>query len=645
MSRFGIVGPSYSSQSLNADAQRTLNWYVEQIESGRGKNALALYPTPGLAAFCTLGGGSANNSRGPWSASIAYNPGDTVSSGNTTFVALAASIGIPPFSDPTHWLAIPTNNGPVRGIYGINGRVFAVGGTMLFEVLTNGKSIARGSVMNDGLPASMTASPAQLLIASGGTAYVFDLTANTLSTLAAETLTNVNMVGFSDGFFIALIHNSQKFQVSAAEDATTWPGANAAIVSVFPDNVLAMLVDHREIWLWGASKSVAYYDSGGADFPYDVVPGGFIEQGIIAPASAVRLDNSVYWLGADERGGGIGWRAQGYVPARVSNHAVETALQSYATVSDAIGYAYQDQGHSFWVLYFPSANKTWAYDVATQMWHERGFWDAKNSAFTAHRSQCHAYGFGKHLVGDWASGTIYQMAVPTQNGSGWSFADDFGNSIRRLRRAPHISTEQQWMFHHEIQVDVEAGLGPIPPLPGAFSGPQTITLQDSNLGLWNLTVTDAGILQTTKIQPGAAVPEGIILNDQTVTNTSWLLGISSNGMLTLTAAVFNSGNPMIFALSTSPGQLYTTISVAGGMLQTRAPTAYGRDPQLVLRWSDDSGKTWSNERLMNCGQAGAFKTRAIARRLGRSRDRIYEISASDPVPWRIVEAYLRISEL
>ena len=641
MSRFGFVGPSYASQSLNADAQRTLNWYVEQIESGQGKSAMALYPTPGLAVFCPLGGSSANNLRGSWDPDLLYNLGDAVNYVNATYVALAPSTGIPPATDPTHWLAIPTNTSPVRGLFAINGRMFAVGGGMLFEVLSTGKSIALGGVVNDDLPVSMTASPSQLLIASGGAAYVFDLTLNTLTALAPSVLANVSMVGFTDGFFIALIQNSQQFQVSAAEDATTWPGTNAAIVSVFPDNVLSMLVDHREIWLWGATRSVAYFDSGSADFPFDVVPGGFIEQGIVAPGSAVRLDNSVFWLGADERGAAVGWRAQGYVPTRVTNHAVEAALQSYPAIADAIAYTYQDQGHSFWVLYFPSANKTWVYDVATQMWHERAYWDTKNGVFTAHRSRCHVYAFGKHLVGDWAAGNIYQMSIPVQNGGGWSFADDFGNAIRRIRRAPHISTEQQWVFHHEMQVDVEAGLGPIPPLTGAFSGPQTITLEDANQVFWNLSVTDAGILQTARITQPGSVAQLLILNDETLPNTSWQLGVNTNGMLTLAAVAFNSGNPAIFALSTSPGQLYTTLSAAGGLLQTRIPTPYARDPQIMLRWSDDGGKTWSNERIMSCGQAGNFKTRTIARRLGRSRDRIYELSASDPIPWRIVDAYLQ----
>lgn len=201
MARFGFVGPSYSSQSLNADAQKTLNWYVEQIESGQGKSAMAMYPTPGLALFCALGGAS----RGAWDEAVAYNTGDTVTYVGGTYMAIAPSVGIPPASDPTHWFAIPSVTTPVRGIFAINGRVFAVGGAMLFEVLVTGNSIAWGAVENDGLAVSMAASPSQLLIASGGAAYVFNLSQNTLTQIETFTTNGiqVSIVGFCDGFFLA----------------------------------------------------------------------------------------------------------------------------------------------------------------------------------------------------------------------------------------------------------------------------------------------------------------------------------------------------------------------------------------------------------------------------------------------------------
>lgn len=65
-----------------------------------------------------------------------------------------------------------------------------------------------------------------------------------------------------------------------------------------------------------------------------------------------------------------------------------------------------------------------------------------------------------------------------------------------------------------------------------------------------------------------------------------------------------------------------------------------RAPQANLSWSDDRGKTWSNIYMLNCGMAGQYKTRAIKRRLGQSRYRVYQLSVTDPIPWTLVDAYL-----
>ena len=465
---------TYRSQSPNASADFTMNWYPELIETGAGKSNLVLYPTPGLKLFVALTGAS------------------------------------------------------VRGIFSINNRTFAVAGTELQEILGNGTKVNRGTVSNDSLPVSMAASPTQLLLSSAGTAYVLTLATNVLTTIAAGTLANVSQVEYIDGFFLALNKDSQTFRISTVLDATSWPALQIITVSVFPDNIVGFIADHRELWVFGITKSVVYFDSGSAQI-FDVIPGAIIEKGMVATHSPVRLDNTLFWLGGDERGAAMVWRAQGYTPNRVSNHAIEFAMQGYTTINDAIGYSYQDQGHSFYVLYFPTANATWVFDVASNLWHERAFLNL--GAFEAHHSRNHTYAFGKHLVGDWKSGNVYEMSI--------SIFDDDGSAIRRVRRAPHISNESKWMFHHQLQVDLETGVGPTSPL------------------------TDG------------------------------------------------AGDP--------------------------------RDPLMGLRWSDDGGHTWSNTHNRGVGKAGEYTKRAIWRRLGRSRDRIYEISASDAVPWRIIDAFLEVT--
>lgn len=478
MARFGFVGGSYTSQSPNVNAELCMNWYPEMVEVAHGKNPehVALYPTPGLNLFS----------------------------------ALASA---------------------VRSCLSAQGRAFVASAGTFYELSSAGVATNRGSIANNALPAGMAGGLNHVLISSGGLTYSFVLATNTFAAVNPAFFDgNVVQVGYSDGYFIALT-DTGRFQISTLEDATAWNILDFTRVSEYPDKAIALFVDHREVWVFGPKATVVYADTGNALFPFDPIPGAFIEQGIAAIWSVAKADNSIFWLGGDERGQGIAWRANGYTPQRVSNHAVEYAWSQYSTISDVVAYSYQDQGHIFYVLYFPTGNATWVYDCSTSMWHQRGAWDIPTARFKAHFSRCHMYIFGKHLVGDWNTGNIYDMNI--------NFLTDNMQSIRRVRRAPHVSNEAEWIFHSEMQVDLETGLGPQPPLIDGF------------------------------------------------------------------------GN--------------------------------NRGPQAMLKWSDDGGHNFSNEYIVDCGQSGNYKTRAIWRRLGRSRSRVYELSVSDPIFWRIVDAYLKVA--
>lgn len=502
----GFVGPSYQSQSLIADNQICENWYVEVIESGYGKSRMALYPSPGSRLFTNLTGMEA-----------------------------------------------------VREHFFFGARTFAVGENLsapssqqLFEVFQDGTNVNRGTLGKVGSrPSFAVNSASQLMVASGGQLFLYDLKLNTLkeidTTTGAAVQGAVSKIGFCKSFFVALLANSQNFQISGIEDGSAWDPLDVAEVSDFADNILAMIVDHSEIILAGPKQSLAYFNSGNPDFPFEPIPGAFVENGIVAPDSLTKLDNATFWIGGDERGSGIGFRLQGYTPLRISNHAVEHAWQSYPRMDDAIGYAFQDRGHTFWHVYFPTAKKSWRFDVATSMWHEPTFNDG-----TAHRSQCHSYSWGRHLVGDPFSGNIYEMSI--------AFADDNGQPLKRVRRAPHVSNDGEWLTHESLQLDIEVGLGAA--LPNVFG-----------------------------------------------------YGLDAYGN--------NYGGGAPNPLEDGQGNI--------------------RSPQVMLRWSDDGGKTWSNEHWADAGKVGEYKVRVIWRRLGRSRDRVYEVTVTDPVYWRIIDAYLKVS--
>jgi len=72
----------------------------------------------------------------------------------------------------------------------------------------------------------------------------------------------------------------------------------------------------------------------------------------------------------------------------------------------------------------------------------------------------------------------------------------------------------------------------------------------------------------------------------------------------------------------------------------------GANPKLMLRWSDDGGHTWSNEHWAEMGRVGEYNRRVFWRRLGMTlklRDRVYEVSGTDPVKIAIMGAELIVS--
>jgi hypothetical protein len=579
MPRFGFCsGGTYQSQSLNSDAQKCVNWIPELIESQQGKSKIAFYPRMGLAAFSTL-------------------------AGETSVPALFAQ----------------------------NGRVFAAG-TNFWELFPKGANVNRGALTALNGQVSIAASNTQLLICSGGKLWVYTLATNVLAAVnMAQFNGAISEVGYADGFFMALQQNAQVFYLSNLLDGTTWSGLNASQILYFPDNLVTMVVDHRELWLAGSKQAVGYYNSGAANSPFVPIPGAFIESGALCVGAITKLDNTLFWLGADERGALIAYRASGYTPQRVSTHAIENAWASYAVSNDAISYAMQDRGHTLWVIYFPSASKTWVYDVSTQLWHEWTYLDPVRGEI-AHRSMCHAYGFNQHLVGDWKSGTVFQMSP--------NVYDDAGTPIKWTRRAPYVANEAEWLFHKQLQVDLEAGLGPQPPLPGT-AAPTAIILQAPNGSLWSLGVSDGGVLSQTAV--GSGTPQTLFLTDLGGAN-SWQIKVSNAGVLSQTGVAFSSSYANGLQMVSASGTLIWRLQVlAGGALQQMALGIVSRDPEISMRFSDDQCKTFSNLQAVSAGAAGAFKTRAIWRRLGRSRGRVYEVTCSDPIPWRITDAYLKAS--
>jgi len=539
-----ILGSSYVARSINAADARMVNLFPEIVPEA-GKEPAFLNRAPGLLLLNTIG------------------------------------------------------TGPIRGLWAFSSSdstAFVVSGTELYKITTAYVPTLIGTVAGTG-PVSLADNGTQLFIAANGPSYIYNNSTNAFGQITDPDFPGAVTVAYLDGYFVFNEPNSQKMWITALLDGTSIDPLEFASTEGSPDGLVAVIANFREVWAFGTNSIEVWSDTGATDFPLQRIPGAFNELGCAAPYSIAKMDNGLFWLGRDRRGQGIVYRANGYAGQRISTHAVEWQIQQYSDLSDAVAYTYQQDGHSFYVLIFPTANTTWVYDVATQAWHERaGF---ANGEFTRHRSNCQMSFNNNVIVGDYENGNIYAFDLED-----YSDNNSIQKWLRSWRALPTGQNNLKRTAQHSLQLDCETGVGLN--LYPAYDAEE-------------LTAENGDILIAEYVQNEITAETGEVLTTE-----------AGDGFEPLVDA---AAYPVPFV----PPMMLSTISY---------PAAPGYDPQVMLRWSDDGGHTYSNEHWVSIGKIGEYYRRAIWRRLGMTlklRDRVYEVSATDPVKIAIMGAELILS--
>lgn len=537
-----ILGSSYVARSVNAADNRMVNLFPEMVPEG-GKQPAFLQRCPGLRRWATVG------------------------------------------------------QGPIRGLWVLGDFLFVVSGSQFYRLNASGEATFLGDVAGRG-PVSMADNGNQIFVAANPNSYIYDTSLNTFGPLSDPDFPGASVVGYLDGYFVFIEPNSQRLWVTTLFDGASIDPLDFASAEGNPDGLTSLIIDHREVWLFGNNSTEVWYNAGLSDFPLVRIQGAYNELGCAARYSVAKMNNQIYWLGKDARGQGIVYVANGYQGQRISTHAVEWQIQQYGNISDAIGYTYQQDGHMFYVLSFPSGNATWAYDAATGAWHERLGWE--NDSWAVHRGATQAFFNSQNVIGDYQNGNLYIYDLNV-------YADD-GKKQRWLRSWRALPTGQNNLnrtAQHALQLDCETGVG-LEQYP-AYDAEDLVT-------------ENGDFLVAEYEQKELATESGETLVTEPVLGLSDIL-------------VDVPDYPFAF----DPPMYLTT---------TAYPAAPGYDPQAMLRWSDDGGHTWSNEHWRSMGKIGEYGYRTIWRRLGMTqklRDRVYEVSGTDPVKLAIMGAELQIS--
>jgi hypothetical protein len=402
-----LTGGAYQARSVIASAQRCVNLYPEvNPQESQNPAPVTHYPTPGLRL-------------------LAQSP--TVA--------------------------------PVRGTYlATNGDLYACIGTKLYFVANDWTFTLVGTVADRATPVSMADNGLVLVLVDGSSSgYAVNLASGLrqFGSISGAAFYGADRVGFLDTYFVFNRPGTNQFYISLsmADYAMLTGGAafdalDIAAKAGSADPIVATVIKGREMWLIGSLTTEVWTNTGAADFTFGQIPGVFINHGCMAKYSVALHDVFAFWLAQDRDGGCVVVRTNGYMPERISTHAIEAEISGYAVKNDAIGYCYQQQGHAFYVLTFPTANKSWAFEMRTGQWHELASTD-NNGGMNRHRANCIAYAYGENVVGDWQSGRLYALDPD-------EFTDD-GRPIIRVRTFPHLVADGDRVIYSSFIADMQVG--------------------------------------------------------------------------------------------------------------------------------------------------------------------------------------------
>ena len=306
----------------------------------------------------------------------------------------------------------------------------------------------------------------------GGTAVIVDGPYGYYYTIAAKSLVRITdpaflgatHVAFIDGWWVFNQPNTQTFYTPSSTYGLTFSGSSFALKDGATDRLVALHENKEELWLIGEKTTEVWYDAGGQYFAFQRLVSTMLQVGCSAKYSVARFlsDNQsgLIWLALSERGQNVVIKTVGFTAMVVSTPAINDAIASYTQIDDAIGYTYQEDGHEFYMLTFPSAQNrsggigtTWVYDSSTDMWHQRLAYEPYAGVWYRHRSNCFMNFQNQRLVGDFQNGSIYRMDRSIYTDNGWPLVAH--------RRTPHIwdGGARERVFMASLQIELKPGVG------------------------------------------------------------------------------------------------------------------------------------------------------------------------------------------
>ena len=342
--------------------------------------------------------------------------------------------------------------GPIRGMREVEGKLFVVAGTTLYQISNSLVAIPYGTipgVSRVSMAHNQRGLGNELLIATGSAGYVFNTSTLVLQKITDEAYPGAFIAAYIDSYIAQVEPQGRYWFHSDLADALSYNSLDRYEAEGQPDRIVSLYVSHREALLFGRETIEPYVNepSGDGTAPFQRASNTVIECGCSARYSVAGLDNSVMFLD-DKR---IVRRLDSYNPVRISTQPIEQALAecSAEQISAAFAFVWEDKGHKVYYLTVPG-RFTFGYDVLSRRWHRR-----LTKGMDRWRLSGLVFWNGMWVGGDYQSGRLYALD--------WKYGLDGQNpngeplELVRNTASGYLSANQNRLRVHAVEVRCRVG--------------------------------------------------------------------------------------------------------------------------------------------------------------------------------------------
>lgn len=392
-----ILNPYDKGKSISENQSECINWYMVEDDVS-GKYPVNAYPTPGSILIYDAGAGE------------------------------------------------------TRAMFEHHGVLYTVIGNKFTRITSDGQSHEIGSLDSSTGHVYLASIDNQIVMIDGVNGHHYNTTTTTFQQiLDVDFVSNATGITSQDGYFILTKPSSNQFFISALSNGLSYDALDFSSITGDSDQLVTIASNHRELWLFGSKTIEIWINSGNVDFPFERRNDTtYLHYGCSAKSSVVTGDNTLFFLGSSQTGGHVVVRIDGYHPKVISNRGINYQISQMTTVSDAFAYMYQWEGHEFYVITFPTGNKTFVYDVSTGMWHQWSY----NGITGRHHSNCFAFCYNKLWIGDYNAKKYYTLD--------YNIYKDDSVDIQRQVTTPPIYNEGRLTNIDRLQIDWEPAVGTNP---------------------------------------------------------------------------------------------------------------------------------------------------------------------------------------